>query len=215
MQQISLLKLIKEDKMKKEVWAFIDYENISTLDGLELVKFSKVYIFIGAKQNKISLGSEKIELLSEFHLLKLKATSPDNLDFHISYYLGRFDALADNNIKFIIVSNDTGFDPLIKHIKDNGRECERKKLVVTTSVAPLVKQKKNNPAPPDKLQIKLVERLVATKNEKRPKTDISLKNFVKSHLGLQNDNVGVQREFSKLVKSSLISVEGKNVKYKL
>ncbi len=113
--------------MTQKKWAFIDFENIPTLEGIELVKFSKIYIFIGAKQNKISLGNN-IELLSEFHFLKLKNTSPNNLDFHISYYLGKFDTLADKTIQFEIISNDTGFDPLIKHIKENGRKCERKTM---------------------------------------------------------------------------------------
>jgi hypothetical protein len=204
--------------IQKEIWAFIDFENIPTLEGLELVKFSKIYIFIGAKQNKISLGSEKIELLSEFHFLTLKDTSPNNLDFHISYYLGKFDTLADNTIQFEIISNDTGFDPLIKHIKKNGRKCERKKMQPKVSSKTQVSINKPpiiSPLTPDQLQLKLVQKLSSTNNAKRPKTEITLKNFVKSHLGLQNDSLSAQREFNKLVKSNLVSFEGKNIKYQL
>ena len=154
-------------------------------------------------------------MLSEFHLLKLKATSPDNLDFHISYYLGKFDTLADKIIQFVIVSNDTGFDPLIKHIKENGRICERTRLEPKVSIRPPVDMNKNPSLASDKLHLKLVQKLASTKNEKRPKTEITLKNFVKSHLGLQNDNVSAQREFSKLVKSNLVSIEGENIRYQL
>ena len=203
-----------EIKMNKEMWAFIDYENIASLDGIDLLKFSKVYIFIGAKQNKINLGAEKIELLAEIHLLKLKATSPDNLDFHICYYLGKLDTLAESNIIFVVVSNDTGFDPLLKHLKENGRVCARQKYVVKESIIKPVQTKKIVSLIDEK-QAELVQRLANLNDTKRPKTEKSLKNYVKSHLGLQTDNVGVQREFFNLVKSNLIKIEGNNVKYKL
>lgn len=201
--------------MQKETWAFIDYENISTLEGIEFSKLSKIYVFIGAKQNKINLGNEKINLLTEIHLLKLKTTSPDNLDFHISYYLGKFDALADKNIEFIVVSNDTGFDPLIKHLKDNGRICNRKKLTGKVEPASQINTNTQPSQVNEALQLKLVKTLASTHIEKRPKTEATLKNFTKSHLGLHHDNVGAQREFSKLVKSGLVKVEGKKVKYHL
>jgi len=119
--------------MNNSAWAFIDYENVGTLEGIDIAQFCKVYIFIGATQNKINLGSEKIDLLTEIHLLKLKAVSPDNLDFHISYYLGRFDALADSKITFVVISNDSGFDPLLSHLVETGRPCERLK---TKAVVP-------------------------------------------------------------------------------
>ena len=67
----------------------------------------------------------------------------------------------------------------------------------------------------DEKQAELVQRLANLNDAKRPKTEKSLKNFVKSHLGLHTDNVGVQREFFNLVKSNLVKIEGNNVKYKL
>ncbi len=60
-----------------------------------------------------------------------------------------------------------------------------------------------------------MQKLASTNNAKRPKTEITLKNFVKSHLGLQNDCVSAQREFNKLVNSNLVSIEGINIKYQL
>jgi hypothetical protein len=201
--------------MHKEAWAFIDYENGATLDGIELMTFSKVYVFIGARQNRINLGDEKIELLSEIHFLKLKATSPDNLDFHISYYLGKFDALADSDVKFVVVSNDTGFDPLIMHLNENGRFCERQKFKAKAPVVNQLSSTKKDLPLSDERQLKLVKRLKSTEDSKRPKTEKALKGFVKSHLGLNSDNVSVQREFSKLIKSNIVKVEGKNIKYQL
>ncbi|EPE65740.1 hypothetical protein I140_07750, partial [Pasteurella multocida 93002] len=39
-------------------YAFIDYENIHSLDNINLNKYEKIYLFLGAQQQSITL-SEK------------------------------------------------------------------------------------------------------------------------------------------------------------
>jgi hypothetical protein len=50
------------------------------------------------------------------------------LDFHIAYYIGRLAAKCPDAY-FHIISKDTGFDPLIKHLKGQGISCQRSAAV--------------------------------------------------------------------------------------
>ena len=218
--------------MSNKTWAFIDYENVGTLEGINLALFDKVYIFIGATQNKISLGNEAIDLLTEIHLLKLKAVSPDNLDFHISYYLGRFDASTKPNIRFTVISNDSGFDPLLSHIIETGRPCERLK---TRVLLPKVQTEINQHKKPSEIlsqinKVKQPETKAAKHNiikdellphlikaaSNRPAKEDALKNFIKSHvISLRNDSAGVDELFNALIEKKLIKLEGKKITYSL
>jgi len=205
--------------MSNTTWAFIDYENVGTLEGINLALFDKVYIFIGTTQDKIRLGSEKIDLLTEIHLLKLKAVSPDNLDFHISYYLGRFDALADSNITFSVISNDSGFDPLLSHLVETGRPCERLKTRALLPELSAVPSKLNKPEPKvakhDLIKEELLPSLIKAAS-KKPAKEESLKNFIKSHvISLRNDDTGVQQVFDALIKQKLIKLDAKKISYHL
>jgi hypothetical protein len=48
--------------------------------------------------------------------IRIDGSGPNAVDFHISFYIGQI-AAADANSYFLIVSKDTGFDPLIEHLK--------------------------------------------------------------------------------------------------
>ncbi len=48
--------------------------------------------------------------------IEMAGTGHNALDFHIAYYIGHI-AAVDKDAYFHIVSNDTGFDPLIAHLK--------------------------------------------------------------------------------------------------
>ena len=112
--------------MKEETWALIDLENIgSTLKNISLEPYSKVIIFVGKNQNNLSLSSLTVDKMIDVSILKIKEISDNNLDFHISYYLGRFDISEKENVSFVVISNDKGYDNLIKHINTNSRKCKR------------------------------------------------------------------------------------------
>ncbi|WP_198324837.1 PIN domain-containing protein [Marinobacter nauticus] len=66
-------------------------------------------------------------------VIQLKATQANNLDFHLAYYLGKFDAEAGRSVAFEVVSNDAGFSPLIAHIKTLGRSCKQLRVAGTSS----------------------------------------------------------------------------------
>lgn len=75
-------------------WAFIYYENIGCLSKVDLSAYAKVVLFLGEKQPKIDLGETKYDSPIDLVLVQLKAIQSNNLDFQLSYYLGKYDSEA-------------------------------------------------------------------------------------------------------------------------
>lgn len=178
-------------------WAFIDYENIGCLSKVDLSAYSKVVLFLGAKQPKIDLGEKKYDTPINLVLVQLKATQSNNLDFHLSYYLGKYDSEAPSGVSFDIISNDNGFSPLIAHVKVNGRSCKQVKV----ASAPSAKNK-------------LITFLTSTPKDKRPKKVTSLRNHIAAHMGIKGNEVAIQNNFNQLVNEKIIQIVGDDVEYK-
>lgn len=100
-------------------YVLIDYENVqpTALSALDK-EFFKVYVFIGAKQSKVSFDIvEALQHLgSNGQYVKISGNGPNALDFHIAYFIGKI-AAQDEAPFFHIISKDTGFDPLITYLK--------------------------------------------------------------------------------------------------
>lgn len=178
-------------------WAFIDYENIGCLSKVDLSVYRKVILFLGAKQPKIDLGDKKYDSPIELVLIQLKATQANNLDFHLSYYLGKYEHEAPSDASFEIISNDNGFGPLISHIKQNGRAC---------------KQVKVSTEPP--VENKLISSLTSRPKEKRPQKVASLRNHIASQMRIQGNDVAIQNHLNQLINANIVKVSGDSVEYK-
>jgi hypothetical protein len=100
-------------------YVLIDLENVQpvSLAGLD-AEFFKVLIFVGASQTKISfeLAAAVQTLGTRATYVKISGNGGNALDFHIAYYIGKLTQ-EDPTAYFHIISKDTGFDPLIQHIK--------------------------------------------------------------------------------------------------
>jgi hypothetical protein len=77
-----------------------------------------VLVFVGANQSKIPLDLAMVlqKLGERAEYIKIGGQGQNTLDFHIAYYIGQI-AERDPNSFFHIISKDTGFDPLISHLK--------------------------------------------------------------------------------------------------
>ena len=119
-------------------YVLIDLENVqpASLAGLD-ADFFKVLIFVGASQTKIpfELASVAQRLGERAAYIKIAANGSNALDFHIAYYIGRL-AQQDPTAYFHIISKDTGFDPLIQHLKTQKIGATRSKDI---SESPLLK----------------------------------------------------------------------------
>lgn len=100
-------------------YVLIDYENVqpSALSVLEKEHF-KVIVFVGSNQAKITfdVAAQLQRLGSSASYIKISGNGPNALDFHIAYYIGHL-AATEPDAYFHIISKDTGFDPLIAHLK--------------------------------------------------------------------------------------------------
>ena len=103
----------------KNNYIMIDMENVVP-DNLELLdqEWVKVFLFVGKNQTKLPISMVKAiqRLGSRAQYVEMSGTGHNALDFHIAFYIGRI-AATDKDAYFHIISKDTGFDPLIDHLK--------------------------------------------------------------------------------------------------
>ncbi|HEU4652879.1 MAG TPA: PIN domain-containing protein [Steroidobacteraceae bacterium] len=104
---------------------FVDYENrdleLNAVPPDVLVRF-----FFGASQKKVSTEFFRAarQLGEHFVDIDIEGQTKNALDFHIAFYLG--ECLASNpNASCFILSGDTGFDPLVKHLGKRGFAVRR------------------------------------------------------------------------------------------
>lgn len=137
-------------------YVLIDYENVQpdALTALEADHF-KVIVFVGANQTKIGIDAAAAlqRMGDRAAYVKMSGNGKNAADFHIAFYVGQFAAL-DPKAYFHIISNDTGFDPLIHHLKTKQVFASRWRNVCEI---PLVKIA-NSESPAERLAM-IVERL--------------------------------------------------------
>lgn len=121
-----------------------DFENVQFKEiGALKPGECRIKLFIGHSQTKLSV--ELFEALQPFgadaEIVRISGNGPNALDFHIAFYVGRLAAEFPGS-RFSIISRDTGFDPLIKHLASQGIGCVRLAKVpaaatpVSATVAP-------------------------------------------------------------------------------
>jgi hypothetical protein len=100
-------------------YVLIDHENVQpgTLAALEGETF-KVLLFVGSQQTKVGLElAQSMQRLGQnARYVQIAGSGANALDFHIAFYIGQLSA-SEPDAYFHIVSKDTGFDPLVRHLK--------------------------------------------------------------------------------------------------
>jgi hypothetical protein len=98
--------------------ALRNFGGITSFAGLEVEHF-RVLVFVGASQSKLAFETaaavQKLGARAEY--VKIAGNGSNALDFHIAFHLGHL-AAQDPTAFFHIISKDTGFDPLIQHLKE-------------------------------------------------------------------------------------------------
>ena len=132
-------------------YVLIDYENVqpAALAALEKEHF-KILVFVGANQTKVNYEvADSLQRLGpKANYVKISGNGPNALDFHIAYYIGQL-AAADKDGFFHIISKDTGFDPLIAHLKTKKIYACRSRDVCDM---PIVKAA-NSKSPTEKIEV--------------------------------------------------------------
>lgn len=127
-------------------YVLIDFENVQpdSLTALQHDHF-KVIVFVGATQNKLSFDvvSAVQRMGTKAEYIKIAGTGANALDFHIAFYIGQL-AAKDDTAYFHVISKDSGFDPLILHLKEKKISADR---LTCVSEIPLLKAAAGTPPP--------------------------------------------------------------------
>ena len=111
----------------------IDYENVqpknlAALKDVSKGRSFKVYVFVGANQSRIprELVFEMQSLGRDAQYVEITGSGKNAADFHIAFYLGSLSE-SDADDEFHVVSKDTGFDPLIRHLQAKNIKAARRR----------------------------------------------------------------------------------------
>ncbi len=192
-------------------YVLIDYENVqpAALAALEKEHF-KILVFVGASQTKVNyeIADSLQRLGPKASYIKISGNGPNALDFHIAYYIGQL-AAADKDGFFHIISKDTGFDPLIAHLKTKKIYACRSRDV---SDMPIVKAA-NSKSPTEKIEVIVAN--LKQRGPSKPRTVKTLTSTISSlfQKALPEEELGAL--LKSLQKQGYVAVNGTKVSYSL
>jgi hypothetical protein len=103
----------------KTNYVLIDLENVQVKSlALLVADHFRVHLFLGPNYTRLptDLAIAMHEFGERANYVRLETPGPNAPDFHIAYYLGQL-AAGDPAGFYHIISKDTGFDPLVQHLK--------------------------------------------------------------------------------------------------
>ena len=187
-------------------WGFIDYENTGSLEMVQTSQYDRLFIFLGPKNNKIKLGTVSSSEFCTLELISLNTMGSNNLDFHMAFHLGRFHELANKDIEFHIMTNDTGFNGLVSHIKNLGRQCKK------ISTQKITEENKTDLVL-SKCASLIIERLFPLGEGKRPSKKVKLINWIKSQCTQMSNGADPSIYYEELKKAKIIHESGEDITY--
>ena len=198
-------------KPMKTNYVLIDYESVQPDDIAALQhEHVRVIVFVGPHQTKIAFDKaaalQRMGANAEY--VQMSGSGPNALDFHIAYYLGRL-AAKEPAAYFYIISKDTGFDPLIKHL--NGKKL-RVGRVQTVGAIPILKPT-DPKSSPDRLAL-IIEDL-RKRSAARPGTVKTLSSTISARFKKEITAQEVSSLIDELKKKGIVKIEGTKVTYNL
>jgi len=170
----------------------------------------KVKVFLGPNQSKIpvSLAAALQSLGDSAEYIILETAGNNALDFHIAYYIGVLSA-AEPNAFFHIISRDSGFDPLLKYLKEKKVFAQR-----STCIADIPYFKPVLPAAPD-AQIEAVVADLIRRKASKPRTQKTLLSTLHALFKKELSEQQLAALFAALCKRGIVKVDGTKVTYVL
>jgi hypothetical protein len=188
----------------------IDYENVQDFDLSSILDQNVlIKVFHGESQkfsgefvdSALKLGKDRIEMV------EISGNGKNALDFHIAYYIGKYSKEI-SDAEYTIISKDTGFKPLIKHLN------QKEKITATlkTSIAETTIPKRTIPAQGEDIYKLVLERLSSSKIPK-PKKKLTLRNQIINICKKKIDESKAEEIIEKLIASGFIRCTGESVSY--
>jgi len=195
----------------KSNFVLIDYENVQPEAMSALVEeHFNVIVFVGANQAKVSfeVASALQQLGDRAQYIKISGNGSNALDFHIAFYIGEL-ASRHPNAFFHIVSKDTGFDPLVQHLKARKILASRSKSVVDI---PIVKAASSK-SPSERIEIVVAD--LKRRGSAKPRTVKTLSSTIQAIFQKQLSDEEVTGLVSGLNKKGIVKIAGTKVAYSL
>lgn len=207
----------------KTNYVLIDYENVQvkSLDLLRAEHF-RIYVFLGPSNTK--LHKDLVLAMHEFgeraQYVELEVSGKNALDFHLAYFLGVLSTTEPAG-NFHLISNDTGFDPLVKYLQSKQIVCSRSRSIEdmacfakpSGTAAP-----QDTPATPasdgDPLMKMALDDLVKRKSA-RPRTPKTLQNTLQKRWGGEVPADRIEALYAALVERGYVRVEDTKLIYSL
>ena len=195
----------------KTNYVMIDMENVKP-DNLNLLDrdLFKVFLFVGKNQTKLPIAIVKAvqQLGPRAQYVEISGTGHNALDFHIAFYIGRI-AATDKDAFFHIISNDTGFDPLIDHLKQEHVFADR--VAKIDEIPALIQLKMASKPLPERMSF--VKERMLKPNAPRPRTRKTLSSHIAAMLFKALSDEDISNIIDGLFKDGWIRENGKRIVY--
>ena len=180
-----------------DVLMLVDLENIHRFDLGQAPSNACIKIFVGQLQSKLptALVQQGQALGSRLEWVRIDGNGRNALDFHIACHLGE-GICKYPTAEFAIVSNDKGFDPLVRHLVARGFKCRRDG------------QARAAPAPRAPLPAHaqaVVDLLKRSEKNKQPRKRATLHNYLVTHFNKQLTADEIKKAVEHLLQAGLIA----------
>ncbi len=197
--------------MLKTNYVLIDYENVQpeAMAVLNQDHF-KILVFVGASQAKVTfeVASALQRMGTRAEYIKITGNGSNALDFHIAFYIGVLAGI-EPSAYFHIVSKDTGFDPLIQHLKTKKILASRSKDVTEI---PIVKAACSK-SPAERLEVIIAD--LQRRGASKPRTLKTLTSMINSIPQKALSEHDVEALLAALQKQGVLTVTENKVAYSL
>ena len=195
----------------KPNYILIDYENVQPIALAALnQEHIRIILFVGAVQSKIPF--EVAAALQPFgtrvEYVKITGNGPNALDFHIAFYIGKLAASTPDAF-FHIISKDTGFDPLIQHLKSQKIMARRTPCVEEIPMVQALQATSRS----QRLEVVITN--LEQRGEARPRTVLTLSNTINALFQQKLSEDEVAAILNDMQQQGIITVNNTKIAYML
>jgi PIN domain-containing protein len=192
-------------------YVLIDYENVQPKSlSLLLEQNFHILVFVGAAQKSIS--TDIVKALQPFgdraKYIQVTDIGKNALDFHITYYIGVL-SMKDQKAVFYIISKDTGYDPLVKHLISRKIRIQR-----LSTIRSILKPKIPKPSTMDNTLKSIITNLIG-RGESKPKKECTLSSTIDSLLDKMQSSLKLHDILDQLQSKNYIKITDGDVTYNL
>lgn len=137
----------------QRVHLLVDWENVQPKgDELQTLvpEGTDVWLFHGPHQTVDPTGHERVYGVEQVTRVPRTGAGRNALDFQLAYYVGYISARQPEG-RFVVVSNDQGYEPMLEHARELGFDAQRcgfRRVPIPPTVSAVPIAQKSAPLPP-------------------------------------------------------------------